>query len=659
MADINMGVGADAVGVAADRSMASAHAVSSTVVGQCEQEPYSSVGNDGDRDEHEEELGHMVEQQLRQPASPVKRSGREMVTVQPGSSLAAAVSSAADNNDEVAAAASDDGPHITGMLSQINSLVRLEQLVHMEEQLRRAAISLTQSQFRRLSDAFSARSSFLRTVTLSEPEIDENFRKNEASATAVGLELEVISTEPTADDAQEQEPQPPTKTMVDRWDAWFGSPTYDAALRDKALNGGLHICPFRSVCWRIFLTALPSDKTQWAAAVAESRAGALACLKSFDLDPHQVPDKDNLSLNNPLSQDDDSPWQQYFHDAELKKTIQQDVARTYPELDWFQIDEAQAHLLKILFSWCKACPNVAYCQGMHELLAPLYFVIVRDAQLVNPDDATSDMLLLLDRESVVADAYHLFSKLMEIALPWYISASDLPSESKQKESLPFAVEDQQEPSSEILVKLSRVHNTLVRAHDPELHHRLQALDIPPQIYGLRWVRLFFSREFPLRETMQLWDAIFTGSPFFGLVDYLSVAMLVYVCDFILCHSYSDCLRLLLKYPHMEDVSDMVNYALYLQTPMVYPKPMYFSFGTVNDETPPRKLLQQSLSQHSLLSQQSLSSQPQSRLSLPGKNMTPKAFVSSLLSRKASQQAASRPSSASTSPPPHASGPSAP
>jgi len=36
----------------------------------------------------------------------------------------------------------------------------------------------------------------------------------------------------------------------------------------------------------------------------------------------------DLEVNNPLSLAEDSPWQQFFMDSELRKIIKQDVERT-------------------------------------------------------------------------------------------------------------------------------------------------------------------------------------------------------------------------------------------------------------------------------------------------------------------------------------------
>ena len=35
------------------------------------------------------------------------------------------------------------------------------------------------------------------------------------------------------------------------------------------------------------------------------------------------------SLNNPLSQEDENPWNRFFQDNELRLTVKQDVIRTY------------------------------------------------------------------------------------------------------------------------------------------------------------------------------------------------------------------------------------------------------------------------------------------------------------------------------------------
>ena len=58
-----------------------------------------------------------------------------------------------------------------------------------------------------------------------------------------------------------------------------------------------------------------------------------------------------------------NPWQQYFHDQEVRATIEQDVMRTYPELDFFQSDAVQTDLTNILFCYSRRHDEIGYRQA--------------------------------------------------------------------------------------------------------------------------------------------------------------------------------------------------------------------------------------------------------------------------------------------------------
>lgn len=61
---------------------------------------------------------------------------------------------------------------------------------------------------------------------------------------------------------------------------------------------------------------------------------------------------------------------------------------------------------------------------------------------------------------------------------------------------------------------------------------LSCVQLPPSLclsYS-RWVRLLFGREFPLQDLLVVWDALFADSITLDLVDYIFVAMLLYIRD---------------------------------------------------------------------------------------------------------------------------------
>lgn len=54
--------------------------------------------------------------------------------------------------------------------------------------------------------------------------------------------------------------------------------------------------------------------------------------------------------------------------------------RTFPGVDFFRKSLIQEIMVSILFTYAREHPVMCYRQGMHELLAPLLFVIHCDQQ---------------------------------------------------------------------------------------------------------------------------------------------------------------------------------------------------------------------------------------------------------------------------------------
>jgi len=83
----------------------------------------------------------------------------------------------------------------------------------------------------------------------------------------------------------------------------------------------------------------------------------------------------DLETNNPLSLHDENPWREWFAAVDLRKTILQDVERTFPDIGYFRDDDVQQQLTNILFLYAVMHPDIEYRQGMHELLAPVYYAV--------------------------------------------------------------------------------------------------------------------------------------------------------------------------------------------------------------------------------------------------------------------------------------------
>ncbi|XP_055273014.1 TBC1 domain family member 5 isoform X2 [Moschus berezovskii] len=367
------------------------------------------------------------------------------------------------------------------------------------------------------------------------------------------------------------------------WEELFVNNNYLATVRQKGINGQLRSSRFRSICWKLFLCVLPQDKSQWISKIKELRAWYSSIKEIHITNPRKAAGQQDLMINNPLSQDEGSLWNKFFQDKELRSMIEQDVKRTFPEMQFFQQESVRKILTDVLFCYARENEQLLYKQGMHELLAPIVFTLHCDHQAFlhasESAQPSEEMKTLLNPEYLEHDAYAMFSQLMETAEPWFSTFEH--DGQKGKETLmapiPFARPQDLGPTIAVVTKVNQIQDQLLKKHDIELYMHLNRLEIAPQIYGLRWVRLLFGREFPLQDLLVVWDALFADGLTLTLVDYIFVAMLLFIRDALISSNYQTCLGLLMHYPLIGDVHSLILKALFLRDPKRNPRPVTYQF----------------------------------------------------------------------------------
>ncbi|RDA92803.1 hypothetical protein CP533_0800 [Ophiocordyceps camponoti-saundersi (nom. inval.)] len=297
----------------------------------------------------------------------------------------------------------------------------------------------------------------------------------------------------------------------------------------------------RSVCWKMFILSTRAGLVQ---ALEDGRRD-YDQRRSHFLNFIEHPEALAQLAVDPLTDDPESPWNTLRQDETMRKEIQQDVQRLPNEVNYHQ-DHVQALIINILFVYCKVNPSRGgYRQGMHELLAPIVHVMEQDAvdRIATGTDASSldaSMLVVLDSSYVEHDAYMLFSRLMEHAVVFY-ELKDVSTPSRSCDGAP-------EQRSTIVDKSRFIHEVCLRSVDEELATHLVDMEVLPQIFLIRWIRLLFSREFPLDQVLFLWDTIFAVDPTLQLIDFICCAMLLRIRWQLLEADYAVCLQLVLKYP---------------------------------------------------------------------------------------------------------------
>ncbi|XP_052813221.1 TBC1 domain family member 5-like isoform X1 [Mya arenaria] len=420
------------------------------------------------------------------------------------------------------------------------------------------------------------------------PREDNNNVRRPSAASVVSLASEGIMEVGTSDSE-------PTITSITHsysleWEKLFLKQGYLRHLRNYAIRGNLRSSRFRSVSWKLFLEVLPEDPKQWICRTKKMRQKYVEIKDKLIVNPRKAVDGVDLTFNNPLSQEDESPWNRFFLDNELRLTIKQDVIRTFPEIEFYRSESVRALMIDILFCYSREHPNISYKQGMHELLAPMIFVLHCDHQAflhasemesleeVDPD-SRERIKYMLDPKYLEHDAYAMFSQVMETVEPWYVSKEVYPTRPSidHSSTQPFARPQDLNPSNVIVTKLTRIQDYLLKKVDHELHGHLERQEIAPQIYGIRWIRLLFGREFPMQDILVLWDAIFADGIGFDLVDYIFVAMLLYLRDHLLSSDYPSCLITLMRYPPVGDIHYFIEKARHLRDPHQYPRPPTYTY----------------------------------------------------------------------------------
>jgi TBC1 domain family member 5 len=166
-------------------------------------------------------------------------------------------------------------------------------------------------------------------------------------------------------------------------------------------------------------------------------------------------------------------------DEALRTEILQDVERCMPEEEYFRKPEAQRMLLDILFVFCKMNPDVGYRQGMHELLAPILWVVENDAvddSQTLPTRLDTLMTETLNCGFIEHDSFTIFSLLMRSAKSFY----ELGDPGRRSDA--FELVNNQSGSSPIVDRSKRIHEVYLARLDPELASHLTTIEVLPQVF---------------------------------------------------------------------------------------------------------------------------------------------------------------------------------
>lgn len=152
-----------------------------------------------------------------------------------------------------------------------------------------------------------------------------------------------------------------------------------------------------------------------------------------------------------------------------------------PDNLYFRQPETQRMLLDILFIWSKLNPDIGYRQGMHEVLAPILWVVERDSisdskQEISAGEPSLDNTIsaVLDSQFICHDAFTLFCLIMQ-----GLKSSFEPGAPANANSKSMSGSEQEAP---IIRRSQRIVGSLLKRVDIQLSSHLREIDIVPQLF---------------------------------------------------------------------------------------------------------------------------------------------------------------------------------
>jgi hypothetical protein len=252
----------------------------------------------------------------------------------------------------------------------------------------------------------------------------------------------------------------------------------------------------RSIIWRLMLNYLPSSIKDWKDYIVDRKSDYENIKSDFLEKEGQYPFSDNYFLSE----------------------IIKDIKRTRTHMHFFtsKCSVSETHmdvLTRILFIFGKIHPDVAYVQGMNELVAVIYYSFSRDP---NP--------FFLDH--LESDVFYCFENLMLELKEVFQSDKDL-------------------CESGIHNKINNI-SYLLESHDPQLYEHFKIEKIELEYFMFRWYTLLFTQEFNMPETIRIWDSILTQNDKFEFVSYLCLAIVVINRQVLLNKDFSNIMFVMQK-----------------------------------------------------------------------------------------------------------------
>ena len=342
-----------------------------------------------------------------------------------------------------------------------------------------------------------------------------------------------------------------SETIGTKFKKFFLSENGRQLLDEKAVEEGLNNY-FRPIAWKIFFNIIPEKASEeWKTTIQAHRQ------RYRDLRKKHWENKEKISPKkkfiDPLAPPCEDPEVKMNQDILLR--INKDVDRLFNDIEYFKEKDLREIIVRMCYVYAKDHVDKNYQQGFHEFLGVFYYCYANDNMLryININTDVVDLeepyksicLEMFNPDCIEEDTYLTFEYLMK----------DLGYLFEYKDNR------RNDNNSKIFQKCEQIFEQLGH-YDSQYHavlHKHEVLGI----FGVKWLKMIFAREFRLSESIKVWDGIFSFGNKLKLCDGFFLSMLHEVREEIMSNpdDYLFVMKRFTQFPEIEDVIPLMQRAI--------------------------------------------------------------------------------------------------
>ena len=344
------------------------------------------------------------------------------------------------------------------------------------------------------------------------------------------------------------------------------SKNYNETFLNSSLIGTIENQHIRPLIWETYLNKEEIDNIK---SIKEYFQKRKEKYKQFETMIKTVKGIKNFS-GDPLGNNQNSEWKTFFEETEVKKTLNLDIIRTYPNKSLFKNKYILNILTNTLVMWSLDNSKLSYRQGMNEICAVIIICLYPYYHIENKYEFIDDNKLneLLDNpeknykelynycyndKTFEFDIYELFYLFMKNGVKKLYETIESKEQDKdfnfdnykKYELFQFKVENYNEnerKNNKLIQRCDDIIKQKLKYIDGELYNHFVVIDLNCSLFLQKWLKCLFNREFKINEIVLLWDCIVLIGNDLEFIDFITVSILISLRDELLIKNQDDCFQ---------------------------------------------------------------------------------------------------------------------